>query len=321
MTKILSRSPRHGTAVTLKPTGGTVSLRDGFTGQEDQDPDFSVPYLDFGARQYSPSLSRWLVPDPMGEKYYDVSPYAYCAGNPVSLVDPEGKDIVPRQLAESLGTIPNYQYSRLLDDNYGPYSVYAYYDSNDNIVGYGATKDVRHGQNSISRFDYIMTSESDLSLFSDNVSLYSIAADIFNANHEPTPGELNIISGHILKGLVMEWREALSNPIYWLNTISILGISCLSLQSSLTIEQVINKSTPCGRAKNGWRIRTRDGNLMDDYISLSKTYNGSFKESNGYNSFYTQDFVVGYHKSTSTGIPTLDINSKTLGRYKIRYKR
>ena len=79
-------------AVTLKPTGSTVSLRDGFTGQEDQGPDFSVPYLDFGARQYSPSLSRWLVPDPMGEKYYDVSPYAYCAGNPVSLVDPDGMD-------------------------------------------------------------------------------------------------------------------------------------------------------------------------------------------------------------------------------------
>ena len=61
-------------AVTLKPTGATVSLRDGFTGQEDQGPDFSVPYLDFGARQYSPSLSRGLVPDPMGEKKGDVSP-------------------------------------------------------------------------------------------------------------------------------------------------------------------------------------------------------------------------------------------------------
>ena len=75
------------TYLSLASTGSTVSLRDGFTGQEDQTPDFSVGYSDFGSRQYSPSLSRWLVPDPMGEKYYDVSPYAYCAGNPVSLVD------------------------------------------------------------------------------------------------------------------------------------------------------------------------------------------------------------------------------------------
>ena len=29
----------------------------------------------------------------MGEKYYDVSPYVYCAGNPVSLVDKKGTDI------------------------------------------------------------------------------------------------------------------------------------------------------------------------------------------------------------------------------------
>ena len=70
-----------------------LSLRDGFTGQEDQMPDFSVGYIDFGARQYSATLSRWLVPDPLGEKYYDVSPYAYCAGNPVNLVDPEGSFI------------------------------------------------------------------------------------------------------------------------------------------------------------------------------------------------------------------------------------
>ena len=33
------------------------------------------------------------MPDPLGEKYYDVSPYAYCAGNPVNLVDPEGEKI------------------------------------------------------------------------------------------------------------------------------------------------------------------------------------------------------------------------------------
>ena len=78
--------------LSLASTGSTVSLRDGFTGQEDQSPDFGVGYSDFGARQYSPTLSRWLVPDPLGEKYYDVSPYAYCAGNPVSLVDPTGED-------------------------------------------------------------------------------------------------------------------------------------------------------------------------------------------------------------------------------------
>lgn len=29
--------------------------------------------------------------DPLAEKYYSISPYAYCAGNPVNLVDSDGK--------------------------------------------------------------------------------------------------------------------------------------------------------------------------------------------------------------------------------------
>ena len=48
------------------------------------------PYLDFGARLYDPRTAAWLSQDPLSEKYYSISPYAYCAGNPVNLVDPSG---------------------------------------------------------------------------------------------------------------------------------------------------------------------------------------------------------------------------------------
>ena len=49
-----------------------------------------APYLDFGARLYSPGSASWLSVDPMAEKYYGIGPLTYCAGNPVNLVDPEG---------------------------------------------------------------------------------------------------------------------------------------------------------------------------------------------------------------------------------------
>ena len=65
-----------------------------YTGKEDQWPDFTVPYTDFGARHYSPTLRRWLTPDPLSEKYYTSSPYAYCAGDPINLVDPDGRKII-----------------------------------------------------------------------------------------------------------------------------------------------------------------------------------------------------------------------------------
>ena len=47
---------------------------------------------DYGARQYNPILGRWDRMDPLCEKYYSVSPYAYCHNNPVMYVDPNGKD-------------------------------------------------------------------------------------------------------------------------------------------------------------------------------------------------------------------------------------
>ena len=47
---------------------------------------------DYGARQYNPVTARWDRVDPLCEKYYGVSPYAYCGGNPVMHIDPDGKE-------------------------------------------------------------------------------------------------------------------------------------------------------------------------------------------------------------------------------------
>ena len=46
---------------------------------------------DFGARMYYPALCRFTTMDPLCEKYYSISPYAYCNNNPVKYVDPDGE--------------------------------------------------------------------------------------------------------------------------------------------------------------------------------------------------------------------------------------
>ena len=48
---------------------------------------------DYGARGYYPAMGRFTSMDPLAEKYYSISPYAYCAGNPVSNIDPFGLDV------------------------------------------------------------------------------------------------------------------------------------------------------------------------------------------------------------------------------------
>jgi RHS repeat-associated protein len=49
--------------------------------------------LDFGARQYDQLLARWFTIDPLAEKYYSWSPYAYCINNPIKYIDPDGREI------------------------------------------------------------------------------------------------------------------------------------------------------------------------------------------------------------------------------------
>jgi len=49
-----------------------------------------LDFYDFDARPYDPTLMRFTVPDPLAEKYYSVSPYAYCGDNPVNRTDPTG---------------------------------------------------------------------------------------------------------------------------------------------------------------------------------------------------------------------------------------
>ncbi|MDX9914223.1 MAG: RHS repeat-associated core domain-containing protein, partial [Candidatus Moranbacteria bacterium] len=59
-----------------------------FSGKE---KDVETGYGYFGARYYDSGLSIWLSVDPMSDKYSNMSPYNYCANNPVILVDPDGR--------------------------------------------------------------------------------------------------------------------------------------------------------------------------------------------------------------------------------------
>jgi len=68
-----------------------------FTGKE-LDEGTGLSY--FGARYYDPSIGRWLSVDPLMEKYPSLSPYNYCANNPVIHYDPDG-----RFIGTAIGTI------------------------------------------------------------------------------------------------------------------------------------------------------------------------------------------------------------------------
>ena len=82
------------------PQNSTQTMRfcpSSFTGKE---RDEETGYGYFGARYMDYELmTMWLSVDPMADKYQTISPYAYCAWNPVKLVDPDGREMFPTESA------------------------------------------------------------------------------------------------------------------------------------------------------------------------------------------------------------------------------
>jgi len=61
----------------------------------------------YGARYYEPRLSVWMSTDPLQEKYYNSSSYAYCNNNPIRFIDPDGKDGWDTFWGYTIGTVTN----------------------------------------------------------------------------------------------------------------------------------------------------------------------------------------------------------------------
>ena len=74
-----------------------------YNGKE-YDPMHGLNEYDYGARQYDPAIGKFTTMDPLCEKYYHISPYAYCGGNPVNAVDPDGRNPIYGTDGKFLGT-------------------------------------------------------------------------------------------------------------------------------------------------------------------------------------------------------------------------
>ncbi len=79
------------------PFGGTFASSNvqpyKYNGKE-LDTKNGLNWYDYGARHYDAALGRWLVVDPLAEKYYSISPYVYCNNNSIGAIDFEGKLII-----------------------------------------------------------------------------------------------------------------------------------------------------------------------------------------------------------------------------------
>ncbi len=85
---------------------------------------------DFDARQMDPALGRFMSRDPLSNKYYGWSSYAYCMNNPINAIDPDGRSTWVKQNTR-YGTYEVFDGD--IDD--GDYNIYIYtQDKNGNYT-------------------------------------------------------------------------------------------------------------------------------------------------------------------------------------------
>ena len=66
------------------------TVRYQYNGKEKID-ELGLGWNDYGARNYDALLGRWMGVDALAEKYMGYSGYNYVLGNPISLIDPDGR--------------------------------------------------------------------------------------------------------------------------------------------------------------------------------------------------------------------------------------
>ncbi|HEU0228235.1 MAG TPA: RHS repeat-associated core domain-containing protein, partial [Arachidicoccus soli] len=66
-----------------------------FIGKE-RDKETGYDY--FGARYYDSRIGRWMQVEPLYKKHLEWNPYNYVLDNPLSLIDPDGKQIAPSNI-------------------------------------------------------------------------------------------------------------------------------------------------------------------------------------------------------------------------------
>ena len=89
-----------------------------FTGKERQSMVNNSIYDSFA--RFQNTYGRFMSIDPKAEEFYHVSPYTYCAGDPVNLVDPDGMWYV--------------KVSASSDRGQNPYAIYSVYDKNNILI-------------------------------------------------------------------------------------------------------------------------------------------------------------------------------------------
>ena len=217
-----------------------------FNGKE-FDRTHGLDWYDYGARHMTPDVGRFTTIDPMAEKYYNISPYAYCANNPLNAIDLNGDTITY--------TYKGVKYKYSPDSN-----NFGFYDSKNNKLDSPfakvltkALRDIASGKEGKKLIDFLSSSKKDVTIIptaKDSNTSYDKGKIIVNWNPDDEYGaglnELNrqetppfVTLAHELYHAEDYARLGYSNQIMWYSSPN--GIVKLSEYYTSIRENTIRK--------------------------------------------------------------------------------
>ena len=158
-----------------------------FSGKEQQRAGLaSTKLLDFGARLYAPDGVTFLQQDPLMEKYSSIGQYNYCAGNPISRIDPDGKDWVRGMDGNNYLWMDNVTKNTETPDGY----VYVGSNNNDILTDLGVSSSYR-GEEKLTSIGFADESGA-LNTPSMSTRAEGVATVITAVNQSKTEGNITI---------------------------------------------------------------------------------------------------------------------------------
>ncbi|NBL63680.1 hypothetical protein GV828_00540 [Flavobacterium sp. NST-5] len=143
----------------------------------------------YGARYYDPKSSIWMSVDPLAEKYPSWNPYNYCMQNPVNLVDPDGRDVVPWHISKRKHATKGYHAYSFLQamkeftkTSYGGGFIKEFLKKDQSIYGVEAQKNGKFSDAILNVYDVKIKNLQEQTVFMGGIGAEGITR--FSINNE-----------------------------------------------------------------------------------------------------------------------------------------